>query len=81
MKEMNKETKADYIRNVDPEDINDYIRTLPFELTADQDEAIKEAEVAFQNNEVPVGAVLIKDGKIAAKSHNFSKTNKTLWQI
>ena len=42
MKEMNKETKADYIRNVDPEDINEYIRTLPFELTADQDEAIKD---------------------------------------
>ena len=39
---MNKETKADYIRNVDPEDVNEYIRTLPFELTADQDEAIQD---------------------------------------
>ena len=32
--------------------------------------------IALQNDEVPVGAVLVKDGKIAAKAHNFSKTNK-----
>ena len=47
-----------------------------YDLKKFVDEAIKEAEIAFQNNEVPVGAVLVKDGKIAAKSHNFSKTNK-----
>ena len=47
-----------------------------FELEKYVDEAIKEAEIAFENGEVPVGAVLVKDGKIAAKSHNFSKTNK-----
>lgn len=47
-----------------------------FELEKYVDEAIKEAEKAFEEDEVPVGAVLIKDGKIAAKAHNFSKKNK-----
>jgi tRNA(adenine34) deaminase len=47
-----------------------------FELEKFVDEAIKEAEIAFQNDEVPVGAVLVKDGKIAAKAHNFSKKYK-----
>ena len=47
-----------------------------FELEKFVDEAIKEAEIAFQNDEVPVGAVLVKDGKIAAKAHNFSKKCK-----
>lgn len=40
LKEVNKENKAGYIRNVDPEDINEFIRKLPFELTADQHKAI-----------------------------------------
>ena len=40
MKEMNKENKTGYVRNVDPEDVNDFIRSLPFELTPDQDKAI-----------------------------------------
>ena len=47
-----------------------------FELEKFVDEAIKEAEIAYENNEVPVGAVLVKDGKIAAKAHNFSKSSK-----
>ena len=47
-----------------------------YDLKQFVDEAIKEAEIALENDEVPVGAVLVKDGKIAAKSHNFSKTNK-----
>ena len=42
MKEMNKENKTGYVRNVDPEDVNDFIRSLPFELTPDQDKAILE---------------------------------------
>lgn len=33
-------------------------------------EALKEAWKAFQNGEVPVGAVLVKDGKIIAKGSN-----------
>lgn len=32
--------------------------------------AIKEAEKAFKKGEVPIGAVLVKDGKVLAKSHN-----------
>ena len=40
MKEMNKENKTGYVRSVDPEDVNDFIRGLPFELTPDQDQAI-----------------------------------------
>ena len=40
MKEMNKENKTGYVRSVDPEDVNDFIRGLPFELTPDQDKAI-----------------------------------------
>jgi tRNA(adenine34) deaminase len=32
--------------------------------------ALKEAEKAFEAGEVPVGAVLVLDGKIIARSHN-----------
>ena len=42
MKEINKENKSGYIRNIDPKDIDDFIRSLPFELTSDQDKAIEE---------------------------------------
>lgn len=40
LKELNKDNKVQYVRNIDPEDVNEFIRTLPFELTADQDKAI-----------------------------------------
>ena len=33
-------------------------------------EALKEAKKAFKKNEVPVGAVIVRNGKILAKSHN-----------
>ena len=33
-------------------------------------EALKEAWKAFKANEVPVGAVLVKDGRILARGHN-----------
>jgi len=33
-------------------------------------EAIIEARAAFENNEVPVGAVIVKNGKVVASSHN-----------
>jgi len=41
------------------------------------DQAIKEAEKALKKNEVPVGAVIVKDGKIISKAHNqrISKNN------
>ncbi len=34
-------------------------------------EALKEAEVAFEKGEVPVGAVLVKDGVVIARAHNL----------
>lgn len=33
-------------------------------------EALKEAAHAFQENEVPIGAVLVREGKIIARGHN-----------
>ncbi|MGM9877178.1 MAG: ATP-dependent DNA helicase RecG [Bacilli bacterium] len=42
LKEINKENKTGYIRNIDPSDVDDFIRMLPFELTVDQDKAIEE---------------------------------------
>ena len=49
---------------------------FPFQITpANEDEkfmleALKEAWKAFQNEEVPVGAVLVKNGKIIARGYN-----------
>lgn len=42
LKDLNKECKPEYVRKVDIEELNDFIRALPFELTKDQDKAIKE---------------------------------------
>ena len=39
-------------------------------------EALKEAKRAFNKEEVPVGAVIVKDGKIIAKAHNLKETKK-----
>lgn len=33
-------------------------------------QALKEAEIAFENGEIPVGAVVVCDNKIIAKAHN-----------
>lgn len=33
-------------------------------------EALKEAKKAYEKEEIPVGAVIVKDGKIIAKAHN-----------
>lgn len=33
-------------------------------------EALKEAKKAFEKDEVPVGAVLVQDGKVIARGHN-----------
>lgn len=35
--------------------------------------AIKEAELALQEDEIPVGAVLVKNNQIVAKNHNRTK--------
>lgn len=42
LKETNKECKPEYVRKIDIEKVNDFIRGLPFELTADQNKAIKD---------------------------------------
>jgi ATP-dependent DNA helicase RecG len=42
LKKINKTSRVDYVRNIDIEKINEFIRTLPFELTADQDKAVED---------------------------------------
>ena len=37
-------------------------------------EAIKEAKKAYKKLEVPVGAVIVKDGEIIARAHNLKET-------
>ena len=37
-------------------------------------EAIKEAKKAYKKLEVPVGAVIVKDGEMIAKAHNLKET-------
>jgi tRNA(adenine34) deaminase len=34
-------------------------------------EALKEARIAFDEDEVPVGAVIVTNGKIIARAHNL----------
>ena len=34
-------------------------------------EALKEAQKAYDKDEIPVGAVIVKDGKIISKAHNL----------
>ena len=33
-------------------------------------EALKEAEIALANDEIPIGCVLVKDGHIIGRGHN-----------
>jgi tRNA(adenine34) deaminase len=39
-------------------------------------EALKEAQKAFDTQEIPVGAVIVKDGKIIARAHNSKETSR-----
>lgn len=39
-------------------------------------EALKEARKAYNKLEVPVGCVIVKDGKIIARAHNLKETKK-----
>lgn len=39
-------------------------------------EALKEALKAYEKEEVPVGAVIVKNGKIIARAHNLKETKK-----
>jgi tRNA(adenine34) deaminase len=37
-------------------------------------QALNEARIAFDKNEVPIGAVVVCQGKIIARAHNFTET-------
>ena len=37
-------------------------------------EALREAEIAYALGEVPVGAVIVKDGQVIARAHNTRET-------
>lgn len=37
-------------------------------------EALKQAEIAFETKEVPVGAIIVSNNKIIAKAHNQTET-------
>lgn len=38
--------------------------------------ALKQAQISAKNNEVPIGAVVVKDGKIIARAHNTRNKSK-----
>ena len=38
--------------------------------------ALKEAQKALKKDEVPVGAIIVRDGKVIAKAHNLRETSK-----
>lgn len=42
--------------------------------------ALEEAQQAFRENEVPVGAVVVKGGRIIASAHNTCEQNRSLIQ-
>ena len=39
-------------------------------------EAIKEAKKAWEKDEVPIGAVIVKDGKVIARAHNLRESKQ-----
>lgn len=41
------------------------------------EEALKEAESAYNEGEIPVGAIIVKDGAIIARAHNLRETLKS----
>ncbi len=40
-------------------------------------EALKEARKAYEKLEIPVGVVIVKNGKIISKAHNLKETKQT----
>lgn len=40
-------------------------------------EALKEAQKAYEKEEIPVGAVIVKDNKIIARAHNLKEFKQT----
>lgn len=45
-----------------------------FDDTYFMKKALQEAEVAFEKGEIPVGAVIVIDNRIIARSHNLTET-------
>ena len=41
------------------------------------EEALKEAKKAYEKEEIPVGAVIVKNGKIIARAHNLKETKNS----
>ena len=39
-------------------------------------EALKEAKKAYEKKEVPIGAIIVKDGKIISRGHNLRETKQ-----
>ena len=39
-------------------------------------EALKEAQKAYNKREIPIGAVIVKDGKIISRGHNLKEEKK-----
>ncbi|MFY0712364.1 nucleoside deaminase [Seonamhaeicola sp. NFXS20] len=46
----------------------------PFDDNYFMRKALQEAEIAFNKGEIPVGAVIVIDGKIIARGHNLTET-------
>ncbi|SFS39345.1 nucleoside deaminase [Lutibacter maritimus] len=46
----------------------------PFDDTYFMKKALQEAELAFDKNEVPVGAVIVMNNQIIARAHNLTET-------
>ena len=42
------------------------------------EQALNEAKIAYNLNEVPVGAVIVKNGEIIAKSHNLKRSTNNI---
>ena len=40
--------------------------------------ALEEAKIAYNLNEVPVGAVIVKDNEVIAKSHNLKRSTNNI---
>ena len=46
----------------------------PFDDTYFMTEALKEAQKAYDKDEVPVGAIIVCDNQIIARAHNYTET-------
>ena len=46
----------------------------PFDDTYFMKRALQEAQLAFDKNEVPIGAVIVMNNQIIARAHNLTET-------